>query len=113
MAAVQQTGALPPSQTPNAYKSDQSLGSMIIALQRRQEAARGLQQSLGLGCRRFRRPENRERVFRTFTPGPQADPTRLGNSLMALSMQQQGNDRGNALGQQIFDPQRGPQLASS
>ena len=54
MAAVQQTGTLPPSQTPNAYKSDQSLGSMIIALQRRQEAAAGLQQSIGLGLSAIR-----------------------------------------------------------
>ena len=38
-----------------------------VALQRQQEAAAGLQQSIGLGMSAFARPENRERVFKTFT----------------------------------------------
>ena len=110
MAAVQQTGVLPPSQTPNAYKSDQSLGSMIIALQRRQEADAGLNQSLGLAGAAISRPENRERVARTFSV-PFENATTTGQMLMNLLSQQQGVDRGNALAQQIYDPQRGPQLA--
>ena len=110
MAAVQQTGVLPPSQTPNAYQTDQSLGSMIIALQRRQEADAGLNQSLGLAGAAISRPENRERVSRTFNT-PYQDATKLGDMLMNMSLAQQGVDRGNALAQQIMDPQRGPQLA--
>ena len=37
----------------------------------RGSGAQGCNQSLGLGCAAFARPENRERVFRTFAPGNQ------------------------------------------
>ena len=112
MAAAQQTGILPQSQEPNATKTPQSMGSMIIALQRQQEAAAGLQQSIGLGMSAFARPENRERVFKTFTPGAPMDPAKMGESLMALSSQTQGQDRMNALGQMVMDPVRGQALAT-
>ena len=36
----------------------------------------------------------------------------MGESLMALSSQTQGQDRMNALGQMVMDPQRGPAIAS-
>jgi hypothetical protein len=113
MAAVQQTGVLPPGQTPNATKSDQSLGSMIIALQRRDEAAAGLQQSLALAGAAISRPENRERAFRALSPGAPINAMGLGQGLMNLASQQQGQDRMNAIGQMIMDPQRGPALAAS
>ena len=114
MAAAQQTGILPQSQEPNATKTPQSMGldDWITLLQRQQEAAAGLQQSIGLGMSAFARPENRERVFKTFTPGAPMDPAKMGESLMALSSQTQGQDRMNALGQMVMDPQRGPGIAS-
>ena len=53
------------------------MGSLVIALQRQQEAAAGLQQSIGLGMSAFARPENRERVFKSFAPQAPMDPTKL------------------------------------
>ena len=110
-AMAQIAGTLPPSQEPNAVKTPQSLGSMMIALQRRDEASAGLQQSIGLGLSAFARPENRERVFRSFAPQAPGNPVQLGQALMNMASQQQGQDRVNALGQQIMDPQQGPALA--
>ena len=112
MAAAQQTGILPQSQEPNATKTPHNtMGSMIINLQRQQEAAAGLQQSIGLGMSAFARPENRERVFKSFAPQAPMDPAKLGESLMAMSSQTQSQDRTNALGQMVMDPQRGPAIA--
>lgn len=113
MATLQQTGTLSPSQTPNAYKSDETMGSLIISLQRRQEAAAGLQQALGMAGAAISRPENRDRAMRTFAPGPQGNPVELGQTLMNMSSQTQGQDRMNAIGQMVYDPQRGPALAKS
>jgi hypothetical protein len=111
MAEMQKNGILSPGQTPNAYKSDPSMGSLILAFQARQEAAAGLQQSIGLGASAFARPENRERVFRSFAPQAPQDAAKLGESLLAMSNAQQGQDRMSALGQMVMDPQRGPAIA--
>jgi hypothetical protein len=111
MAEMQKNGILSPGQTPNAYKSDPSMGSLILAFQARQEAAAGLQQSIGLGASAFARPENRERVFKSFAPQAPQDAAKLGESLLAMSNAQQGMDRMSALGQMVMDPQRGPAIA--
>jgi hypothetical protein len=111
-AMAQVSGMMKPGQEPNNLKTPHSLGALLMAMSGREEAAAGLQQSLALAGAAISRPENRERSFKTLSPaGPPTNAMGLGQQLMSLSSQTQGQDRMNAIGQMIMDPQRGPALA--
>jgi hypothetical protein len=112
-AMAQVSGMMKPGQEPNNLKTPHSLGALLMAMSGREEAAAGLQQSLALAGAAISRPENRERSFRALSPGAPTNAMGLGQQLMAMSSQTQGQDRMNAIGQMIMDPQRGPALATS
>jgi hypothetical protein len=103
-------GTLPAGQEPNATKTPQSWGHLLMDLQRRNEASQGLNQSIGLGFAAFAQPRDRQMVSQAFNVD-QPDPTKIINAQMNASSWQQGQDRVNALGQQIMDPTAGPALA--
>jgi hypothetical protein len=112
-AMAQVSGMMKPGQEPNNLKTPHSLGALLMAMSGREEAAAGLQQSLALAGAAISRPENRERSFKALSPGAPTNAMGLGQQLMAMSSQTQGQDRMNAIGQMIMDPQRGPALATS
>ena len=104
-------GTLPGNQEPNLTKTPQSWGHLLMDLQRRNEASQGLNQSIGLGFAAFAQPRDRQMVSQVFNVD-QPDPTKIINTQMNASSLQQGQDRTNALGQQIMDPTAGPAMAN-
>lgn len=108
--AAQAASTLPPNQQPNAVKSDPSMGRMIVDLQRYNERKQTFDSSLGGVFAALSQPRNREMMSHAFDVNL-ADPTKLGQSIMAVSSQQQGQDRMNAMGQMISDPVKGAALA--
>lgn len=104
-AAQAQAGStLPPGQEPNATKTPVSLGHLMMNLQQYNEREQGFNQALGMGFAAFAQPRDREMVSKMFNVTP-ADPLRTAQTQMSLGMQQQGQDRMNALGQMIRGPQ--------
>jgi hypothetical protein len=101
-AAVQAQVAstIPPGQEPNATKTPQSLGALLMNLQQRNEADQGLNQALGMGFAAFAQPRDREMVSKLFNVD-QPNVNQIGATQMNLGMQQQGQDRMNALGQML------------
>ena len=82
------------------------LGLMLMDLQQQNEAQAGFNQRSAWGCRRFAQPRDREMVSKMFNPtvAPQ-DPFKMGESLMNMSSQQQGQDRANHIARLVNDPQ--------
>ena len=102
---------LPPQQTPNAVKTPQDMGSIMVDLQRRKEAEQGWNQAVGMGFGAFAQPRNREAVSKMFNVD-KADPMKFGEAIMGAASAQQGQDRANAIGQLVNDPVKGPQIAA-
>ena len=109
---AQVSGTMQPGQEPNATKTPQSLGALLMNLQQRQEADQGLNQALGMGFAAFAQPRDREMVSRMFNQ-QQPDVNQIGMTQMNLAGQQQGQDRMNALGALVRDPVRGKAIADS
>ena len=104
------SGMLPADQEPNATKTPQSWGSLMMDLQRSNERTQGLNQSLGLGFAAFAQPRDREMVSKVFNVD-QPDPLKTVQGVQNMSGLQQSQDRMNALGQQIMDSTAGPAMA--
>lgn len=102
--------AKPGPQEPQAHQTPQSWGSMLMDLQRQNEAGQGFNQAVGMGLSAFSQPRSREAVSKMFnqqTP----DAFKMGESLMAMNSQQQGQDRANMIARMVNDPNTGPALA--
>ena len=104
VAQANAASTLAPGQEPNATKTPQSLGHLLMNLQQRDEADQGLNQSLGMGFAAFAQPRDREMVSKMFNQD-QPNVNQIGATQMSLASQQQGQDRMNALGQLIRGPQ--------
>lgn len=87
---------LPPGQTPQATKTPQDMGSIIVDLTRREQANQLWNQSMGMGFAAFSQPRDREMVSKMFNRAP-IDATRLGESIMNVNSAQQGQDKANQL----------------
>ena len=94
----------PPPAQPNATKTPEDLGSIMLDLQQYNERNQGFNQALGMGVAAFAQPRDRQMVSQMFNTN-QSDPTKIGNMLMSMNSQQQGQNRMNALGQLISGPQ--------
>jgi hypothetical protein len=99
-AQAQASSTLPPNQEPNATKTPVSLGHLMMNLQQYNEREQGFNQALGMGFAAFAQPRDRQMVSGMFNTTP-ADPTKIAATQMNLGMQQQGQDRMNALGQML------------
>jgi hypothetical protein len=95
-AAAVGANTLPPGQTPQATKTPQDMGSIIVDLTRREQANQLWNQSLGMGVAAFAQPRDREAVSKMFNRTP-VDANKLGESIMAVNSAQQGQDRMNQL----------------
>lgn len=95
---------------PQAYATPKDLGSMMLDMQQYNERQQGFNQALGMGFAAFAQPRDRQMVSQMFnvTPG---DPTRIGQTLMNLNSQQQGQNRANMVMRLVNDPNQGPQIA--
>ena len=81
-------------------------------LQQQQEAEAGFNSSLGMGLAALSQPRDREMVSKMFSPGtPTKDPFQMGELLMNMSSQQQGQDRSNQIARMVNDPNTGPGIA--
>jgi hypothetical protein len=100
VAQANANSTLAPGQEPNATKTPQSLGHLLMNLQQRDEADQGLNQSLGMGFAAFAQPRDREMVSKMFNQD-QPNVNQIGATQMNLAGQQQGQDRMNALGQML------------
>ena len=94
--AAPPVSTLPPGQEPQGTKTPEDMGSIIIDLTRREQAKQGFNQALGMGFGAFAQPRDREAVDKMFNVNP-IDATKLGEGLMQINSQQQGQDRTNAL----------------
>ena len=104
-------GAAPPGPgEPNATQTPKSWGSVLMDLQRRDEASQGLNQSLGMGFAAFAQPRDREMVSKMFNVNAPNELQTV-QGMQNMGSLQQGQDRMNALGQQIMDPKAGPAMA--
>ena len=103
-AQAQASSTLPPQQEPNATKTPVSLGHLMMNLQQYNEREQGFNQALGQGFAAFAQPRDRDMVSKMFNVTP-ADPTKIAATQQNLGMNQQGQDRMNALGQMIHGPQ--------
>ena len=104
-------GAAPPGPgEPTSTQTPKSWGSVLMDLQRRDEASQGLNQSLGLGFAAFAQPRDREMVSKSFNVNA---PNELATvqGMQNMGVTQAGTDRTQALGQQIMDPTAGPAMA--
>jgi hypothetical protein len=110
-AAAAAANTLPPGQTPQATKTPQDMGSILLDLQRRQQAQQGWNQAMGMGVAAFAQPRDREMVSKMFNEAP-IDFTKFGQTVMDLNSQQQGQNRMNQLGALIHGPQ-GADIAKS
>jgi hypothetical protein len=99
-AQAQASSTLPPGQEPNATKTPVSLGHLMMNLPQYNEREQGFNQALGMGFAAFAQPRDRDMVSKMFNVTP-ADPLRTAQTQMSLGMQQQGQDRMNALGQML------------
>jgi hypothetical protein len=95
-ASVAAANTLPQGQTPNATKTPQDMGSIIVDLQRRDQANQLWNSSMGMGVAAFAQPRDREMVSKMFNRTP-VDAEKLGQAVMNANMQQQGQDRSNQL----------------
>jgi hypothetical protein len=111
VAQANAASTLAPGQEPNATKTPQSLGHLLMNLQQREEADQGLNQALGMGFAAFSQPRDRQMVSQMFNQD-QPNVNQIGATQMNLAGQQQGQDRMNALGMMIRGPQ-GDQIAQS
>ena len=98
--------ASPGPNEPTSTQTPESWGSMLMDLQQQNEAQAGFNSSIGLGLAAFAQPRDREMVSKMFTPtvAPQ-DPFKMGESLMNMSSQQQGQDRANQIARLVNGPQ--------
>ena len=85
-----------PSQTPNATKTPQDLGTLMMRLGQQEERNQGFNQALGLGFAAFAQPRDREMVSKVFNTNLQ-DPNALGKTIMDANNQQAGTDQANAV----------------
>jgi hypothetical protein len=108
-AQAQAASILPPNQEPAAIKTPVSLGHLMMNLQQYNEREQGFNQALGQGFAAFAQPRDRQMVSQMFNVTP-ANPTKIAATQQALSMNQQGQDRTNALGMMVRGPQ-GAQIA--
>ena len=107
-------GQAPPGPNePTSTQTPESWGSMLMDLQQQNEAQAGFNSSIGMGLAAFSQPRDREMVSKMFTPtvAPQ-DPFKMGESLMNMSSQQQGQDRSNQIARMVNDPNTGPGIAT-
>ena len=93
-----------PGATPDAVKTPEDLGSIMLDLQQYNERNQGFNQALGAGFAAFAQPRDRPMVSQMFNT-QLGDPTKIGQMLMNTNSQQQGQNRMNALGQLISGPQ--------
>ena len=103
-AAAQAASTLPASAEPNATKTPISLGHLMMNLQQYNERQQGFDQALGAGFAAMSQPRDRDWVRGIFNVTP-ADPLKFGQAMMDTNSQQQGQDRMNAIGQMINNPQ--------
>jgi hypothetical protein len=103
---------LPPDQTPQATKTPQDMGSIMVDLARREQANQGWNQALGMGFAAFAQPRDREMVSKMFNVNP-IDPYKMGQSIMEANSAQQGQDRNNQLLAIANDPNKLGQIAHS
>jgi hypothetical protein len=96
---------LPPGQEPQGTKTPEDMGSIIIDLTRREQAKQGFNQALGMGFGAFAQPRDREAVDKMFNVAP-IDATKLGEGLMQINSQQQGQNRMNTILGLANDPPR-------
>ena len=75
---------------------------MMMNLQQYNEREQGFNQALGMGFAAFAQPRDRDMVSKMFNTTP-ADPMKIAQTQMSLGMQQQGQDRANAIGQMAND----------
>ena len=94
--AAPPVSTLPPGQEPQGTKTPEDMGSIIIDLTRREQAKQGFNQALGMGFGAFAQPRDREAVDKMFNVTP-IDATKLGQGLMQINSQQQGQDRTNSI----------------
>ena len=88
---------LPPNQTPNATKSDPSMGHMIAELSRQQQAEQGWNQAIGMGFGAFAQPRDREAVDRMFNTPPIDATYPIEDIKQALAHAQRGGRNGKVL----------------
>ena len=107
-------GQAPPSPNePTSTQTPESWGSMLMDLQQQNEAQAGFNSSIGMGLAAFSQPRDREMVSKMFNPSrPPQDPFKMGESLMNMSSQQQGQDRSNQIARMVNNPNTGPGIAT-
>lgn len=103
-------GTLPANQEPNATKTPESWGSLLMKLQQSQAADQLFNQGTGAIAAGFAQPRDREMVSKIFNVN-QPDPIATVNAMQQAGSNQQGQDRVNALGQTIMNPQTGQPIA--
>ncbi len=96
----QASSTLPADQEPNATKTPQSLGALMMNLSQEQQREQGFNQALGMGFAAFAQPRDREMVSKMFNVAP-LDVTKIAATQQGLASQQQGQDRMNAIGQML------------
>jgi hypothetical protein len=106
------TQTQPAPATPDATKTPEDLGSIMLDLQQYNERSQGLNQALGMGVAAFAQPRDREMVSKMFNT-TQGDPMKIGEGLLNMQSQVQGQNRMNALGQMVHDPVKGKAIADS
>lgn len=107
--AAPQVSTLPPGQEPQGTKTPEDMGSIIIDLTRREQAKQGFNQALGMGFGAFAQPRDREAVDKMFNVAP-IDAQKLGEGLMQINSQQQGQNQMNTALSLANDP---PRLAAA
>ena len=101
-----------PGATPDAVKTPEDLGSIMLDLQQYNERNQGFNQALGAGFAAFAQPRDRPMVSQMFNVN-QSDPTKIGQMLMNMNSQQQGQNRANAVMRMVNDQNQGPMIAQA